>query len=133
MNAFEKEILFREFVALAVGTNAGDWSADGENGTMDPAKMARAIPPARWGKAFKLAEDVSDTLPHLPPPVPGADPDGGVWLTWEKSKFRLALKLLRGKFAWTMRTDGGESSHESESPYDLVQALDATFPRIAVP
>lgn len=115
---------------MAARTNSLDWDTEGEEGTLDPTKMAKAIPPARWLKAFKVAIDMSDTLPHLPIPEPAADPQGHAWIEYELDGQFFKLALQSDKFVVVRRTKCIESTHDMANLGEVADALSATFPRV---
>lgn len=127
MNQRERVQLACDFHALALKTRCGDWDKDGDEGEMDVAKMAKPIPPARWGKAFSLARDIDDSVSGLPRPEPGADPAGFVWLTWEREKNRFSLGLKSSGFTWEQHTSEAHRIGEATTLGDAFDVLKATF------
>lgn len=130
MNNRERLVLAQQAMMMSKITRCSDWDSTGDVGQSDVSKMAKPIPPVRWGKAFQLARDMDDTLPNLPQPVFGADPLGFVWLTWERGERRFALGLKSNAFAWEQHTPEVRRLGESQTLGDVVDALRATFPRL---
>lgn len=123
----EAASLLRAVCELAVVTQSQDWEG-GEEGTLDPTKMAKAIVPARWGAAFEVARYLQDRFDHLPLPSPGADPKGFCWLTWEQGPKKFELALESETYRWVAQTSEKRSEHASPRMHDVVQSLRATFP-----
>ena len=130
MNPLQRDRLYEAFKDIAAVTNGNDWNTGSEEGTLDPSKMATAIPPARWLKAFKVAIDMSDTLPHLPVPVPAADPAGHTWLEYERDGAFFKLAIQRDAFMVVRRTACLETTHAMANLGEVADALSATFARV---
>jgi hypothetical protein len=126
VNSKERIEFHRTVCGLAVATRSNDW-ATGEVGERDPAKMAKPIPPQRWGKAFRLACDIDESVAGLPTPEPSADPQGFVWLTWERGPRVFSLGLRSDKFSWWRKTPEIEATSEAPTIGDVVDVLKATF------
>jgi hypothetical protein len=72
----------------------------------------------QWKDAFALALHLDEAVPGIVAPVPGADPEGFIWLTWRTKDDRaLALELradlTKSAYRWTMTVDGEKRTYET--------------------
>jgi hypothetical protein len=107
---------------LASATASIGWDRDPSELIADPTDLgAKPIPKDAWQRAFVVALAMSKIANIAP--VPGADPEGFVWLTWTRGSRGLALELRPGKYKWTQRDGAGKRTVESDSLDDVGQAL----------
>lgn len=113
--------LFSEMELLMAVTSDIQW--DGER--------ARPIGQRQWNDAWKCAALIDRAVSHLPKPIPGADPEGFVWLTYETGGRRLALELhaslLEAPFRWTTIRDGMPMTFSSHNAKDVIESIRAVF------
>jgi hypothetical protein len=116
---------------MSLATASLGWDQSAEALVADPTNLgAKPIPKAEWMRAFVIAVGLSRVAPYLDPPVPGADPEGFVWLTWTQDDCRgLALELHRGFYKWTQRDGEQKRTHQSESLDDVGEAIQSVFRR----
>lgn len=114
---------------LADVTSAPKWDRDFEK---EP--KAKAIGLQQWKEAFALALQIDELVPGLPPPVPGADPLGFLWLTYrtkDEREFALELHadLTKSAYRWTAMVGGTRQRHETSSTNlrPMIESLRATF------
>jgi hypothetical protein len=100
---------------------------------------AKAIGQAQWVGAMGFAREIDALVPGLPAPVPGADPDGFIWLTWhahDGREFALELhaSLVEAPYRWTVTRDGmkrkgdtGPLPDREDAMRAVVENLRATF------
>lgn len=114
--------LARELGALATVTREHAW-ADGD-------QNCKVIGMSEYIKALTVAIILAKENPHLDLPIPGADPEGFVWLTYMDGATRgLALELRKDKYRWTQNSMGDKRTFESESLNDVAEAVRTVFPK----
>ena len=117
--------LAQEMGALCQVTSQHAWCED------DP--QCKVIPVSEYIKALTISVILMKENPRLDPPVPGADPEGFLWLTFLDGETRgLALELRPGKYRWTQSAWGDKRTFESSSLNDVVEAMHAVFPQAAI-
>lgn len=121
-----------DFLELSRATGAFGWNRDDQELTLvDPSQLAKPIPKDVWNRAFVITLGLHRDLPsHVPLPIPGADPEGFVWLTWKSPDERrgLALELRDGLFKWTHSAPHLEKKTiQSDSLNDVTEALRTVF------
>lgn len=119
MNEVDLRHLIRDVFEIAAVTRHADWA--NPDGSLDPKKMAKAIPPLRWKEALDLALELDRAVRALPRPTLGADEYGGhAWLNYVcgTTTIQVAVKdAVKGVFEWTILR--GAERHVG-SPPDLI-------------
>ncbi len=116
--------LARELGSLHEATRQHDWCEGHE---------AKVIPITEYVKALTVAIILAKENPRLDMPIPGADPEGFLWLTYLDGPSRgLALELRPGKYRWTQSNLGDKRTFESDSLDDVAEAMRAVFPLPAI-
>lgn len=90
---------------------------------------AEPISKEAWLECLATALIIAKEIPGLPLPVPGADPLGFCWLTYERGARRVAVEMRAPRFVWTITKDGFDSVHEHTTAKELGEALKQTFNR----
>lgn len=123
--------LAKDVESLALATGGVGWDRDTEDTVANPSDLGGLpIPRDQWGRALLIAGELTRANPSLDPPVPGADPEGFVWLTWTQGDKRgLALELRRGQFKWTQRDENGKKTITSDSLDDVAESMRTVFRR----
>lgn len=117
-----------EMGKLAEVTGCVGWDKDPDEIISNPTDLgAKPIPRNVWLRAFLVANPLAKLLPSLDAPIPGADPDGFVWLTWERGSLRFALEVRANKYVWTRTNEMGPARFESARLEDVAEALRALF------
>lgn len=94
---------------------------------------AKSIGIAQWRSAIAVAALVSRECEGAGWPVPGADPDGFIWLTWANTLQTRQVQLEihegahRAPYAWSQLRHGTKTEHSSRSVRDLIESLRTTF------
>lgn len=94
---------------------------------------AKAIGIAQWRSAIAVAGIVVRECPEAGWPVPGADPDGFIWLTWSSAlrTSQVQLEIHHGAhrepYAWSQLRFGNKTEHASKAIRDLIESVRATF------
>lgn len=94
---------------------------------------AKSIGIAQWRSAIAVAGLVSKECEDAGWPVPGADPDGFIWLTWSNTLQTRQVQLAihdgahRMPYVWSQLRHGTKTEHESRSVRDLLESLRTTF------
>ena len=107
---------------LAQITSSPKW--DGAN--------AKAIGVQQWIEIYTLAQILDRQVAGLPKPIPGADPDGFMWLTWRTDEREFALEvrpglLVRNTYAWTATQMGIPRRHQAAQLRSVVEGIRAVF------
>jgi hypothetical protein len=125
---FELGVTIAKLCAI---TSAPGWERDSSPDELPSASGARAIGRVQWTDAFKFAQRVDRIVPHLPAPVPSANPGGHVCLTWEASGRQVDLELrqslIEAPYVWTTTRDGMRAEHTARDLRDVVESIRATF------
>lgn len=127
------EQLHNDIRELASATGALGWDRDPEELLSNPSDLgAKPIPINEWMRALLVAAQLTESSPQVALPVPGADPEGFVWLTWMHGHNRgIALELRKGKYRWTQRSGETKRTIESDSLNDVAESMRAVFLREA--
>jgi hypothetical protein len=113
---------------LASATGAIGWDREPEELIADPTDLgAKPIPKSEWMQALVIATELAQMNPLLDAPVPGADPDGFVWLTWAQGNRGLALEVRKGAYKWTQRDSAGKKTITSDSLQDVAESMRTVF------
>ncbi len=117
--------LAQEMGSLCQVTSQHAWAEGDQN--------CKVVPVSEYVKALTIAIILSKENPRLEMPIPGADPDGFVWLTYIDGETRgLALELRPGKYRWTQSNMGDKRTFESNSLNDVAEAMRTVFPQAAI-
>ncbi len=130
MNVSQKiAALVKDVDQLASVTGALGWDRSGEELIVNPSDLgAKPIPRDQWARAVVVAGMIAEKLPYLDPPVPGADPEGFVWLTWTQGDKRgLALEIRRNQYKWTQRSSESKRTIVSDSLDDVLASARTVF------
>lgn len=115
-------VFTRELALLRGVTSQYGWCED------DP--KCKIIDTDRYVHALTVAIILAKCNPRLDLPVPGADPEGFLWLTYTDGPDRgLALELCPGKYRWTQSNMGDKRTFESTSLNDVAEAMRTVFPQ----
>ena len=123
--------LHNDMRELASATGARGWDKDPDEILLNPSDLgAKPIPLNEWMRALLIAGQLSEASPQAGMPVPGADPEGFVWLTWTQGDCRgIALELRKGKYRWTQRSGEAKQTIESDSLNDVAESMRTVFLR----
>lgn len=124
--------LAADIANLAKVTGGFGWDRGEDALFANPSDLgAKPIPKNEWLEAMRVAIDLTRAAPHAGKPTPGADPEGFVWLTWEKSGTRFALGITKGGYKWERRDGLGIRSEVSPTIADAAAAMRAAFTKPA--
>lgn len=121
--------LATDILALSRATGGFGWDRDPNEFVADPTDLgAKPIAKNEWLKALEVGIALTKSSPGLNRPVPGADPDGFVWLTWERGDNRFALALKKAGMEFERRDAFGVCKASLPSLRDAAEALRAAIP-----
>ncbi len=119
---FDISPLARELASLSQVTMQHAWADDDQN--------CKTIGISEYVKALTVAIILAKEHPRLGLPIPGADPEGFLWLTYLDGPTRgLALELRPAKYRWTQNALGDKRTFESAHLTDVAEAMRAVFPQ----
>ncbi len=115
----------RELGSLSTVTRQHAWADDDQN--------CKIIPTSDYIRALTVAIILARENPRLDMPIPGADPEGFIWLTYIDGPSRgMALELHPGLYKWTQSNLGDKRTFQSTSLDDVAEAMRAVFPQAAI-
>lgn len=122
MSSLGVGLLAQELSVLSTVTSQYAWADDDQK--------CKIIPVSEYVKALTVAIVIAKEQPHLSPPVPGADPEGFLWLTYQQGDTRgLALEIRKDCYRWTQSAYGDKRRFESTRLEDVVEAMRSVFLR----
>jgi hypothetical protein len=120
--------LAADMVNLSRATGSFGWDRGPDELFSDPKNLgAKPIPKNEWLRAMETAVSLCRANPKAGKPTPGADPEGFIWLTWERGSNRFSLAVKKGVYAWERRDSFGAASHSSQRIEDVSEALRASM------
>jgi hypothetical protein len=108
--------LAAEIGELSKATRANGWDRTAEEVVANPHSVGRGVPPEAWQRALKVALKAGMTISGLPRPIPGADPGGFAWITWQvgrplendHAERYVSVAVREDSLEWTMRDGEGK-------------------------
>lgn len=125
----EMKLLAADIRELMSVTSTIGWDRPTDAVVANPQDLgAKPVPYSDWHFALKCALKLGVANPWIKRPTPGADPEGFVWLTWNKDEprqFELAIK--EDRFIFIMKDDMGKRTVERRFERKLVPSVDAAI------